>query len=202
MIIDCPHCDSRVDCTIHGEVQEETEYGGPPSKVVLLQCKICHNPLLGITEILQVGENEYDWDYPGRLWPEPETNLDWGIPEISRNSLVEAKLCFKAKAYSASAVMCGRAIEGVCHHYDPNVQNLHQGLQNLKKEGIVDERIYNWSEALRLSRNLGAHATTEKVSREDAHDLLDFALAICEYVFVLNEKFERFQKRQKIKAKS
>ena len=80
MIIDCPHCDSRVDCTIHGEVQEETEYGGPPSKVVLLQCKICHNPLLGITEILQVGENEYDWDYPGRLWPEPETNLDWGIP--------------------------------------------------------------------------------------------------------------------------
>lgn len=103
MIIECPHCDSRVECQVRGEVQEDAEYGGPPSKVVLLQCKVCHSPLLGITEMLQVGENEYEWDAPGRLWPEPETNLDWGIPEIARNSLVEAKVCFKAKAYSACA---------------------------------------------------------------------------------------------------
>jgi len=196
MIIECPHCDSRVECQVRGEVQEDVEYGGPPSKVVLLECKVCHSPLLGITEMLQVGENEYEWDTPGRLWPEPETNLDWGIPEIARNSLIEAKVCFKAKAYSACAVMCGRAIEGVCQHHYPKNRTLQTGLQKLKKDGVIDDRIYNWGDALRLSRNLGAHATTEKVTREDAHDLLDFALAICEYVFVLNEKFDRYQKRK------
>lgn len=158
--------------------------------------RVGHSPLLGITEMLQVGENEYEWDAPGRLWPEPETNLDWGIPEIARNSLVEAKVCFKAKAYSACAVMCGRAIEGVCLHHYPKNRTLQTGLQKLKKDGVIDDRIYNWGDALRRSRNLGAHATTEKVTREDAHDLLDFALAICEYVFVLNEKFDRYQKRK------
>jgi len=43
---------------------------------------------------------------------------------------------------------------------------------------------------------LGAHASDHKVAKEDARDLLDFSSAICEYVFVLNEKFERFKKRQ------
>ena len=201
MIIECPHCESRVDCEIRGEVQEGPEYGGPPSKIFLLQCKVCHNPLLGMSDLLQVGENDFEWDVPSRLWPEPDASLDWEIPEIARNSLVEAKTCFKAKAYSACAVMCGRAIEGVCQHHDPKVRSLQAGLQKLKKNGVIDERIYNWGDALRLSRNLGAHATTKKVSREDAHDLLDFALAICEYVFVLNEKFNRYQKRKISKPK-
>jgi hypothetical protein len=56
-------------------------------------------------------------------------------------------------------------------------------------------RLFEWGNALRKHRNLGAHATTERVSRDDARDLLDFSIAICEYVFVLNEKFQRFVER-------
>lgn len=93
--------------------------------------------------------------------------------------------------------MCGRTIEGVCKHHDSKTRNLAGGLKKLKDDGIIDARLYNWGEALRSHRNLGAHATTEKVSKEDARDLLDFSIAICEYVFVLNEKFNRFQARQK-----
>ena len=43
---------------------------------------------------------------------------------------------------------------------------------------------------------MGAHATVSKITKEDARDLLDFGLAICEYVFVLNEKYNRFTERQ------
>jgi hypothetical protein len=68
-------------------------------------------------------------------------------------------------------------------------------LKKLKDDGVIDERIYVWGEALRKSRNLGAHATTTKVSKEDARDLLDFGIAICEYAIVFNEKFNRFQAR-------
>lgn len=44
--------------------------------------------------------------------------------------------------------------------------------------------------------NIGAHATGEKVSQQDARDLLDFTNAICDYIFVLTEKFQAFMKRR------
>jgi hypothetical protein len=106
------------------------------------------------------------------------------------------KICYKARAYSACAVMCGRSIEGVCKHHDPKTKTLANGLKKLREDGTIDDRIFGWGEALRENRNLGAHATTEKATKDDARDLLDFSVAICEYVFVLNKKFERFQKRR------
>ena len=198
MITECPYCESRVDCEEKGAVDIDFERsGGAPTKVVLLECKVCKHALLGISEIVQTAEDEWEWDAASRLWPAPDTEVAWDIPEIARNSLIEAKVCFKAKAYSACAVMCGRAIEGVCKHHDAATKTLAAGLKKLKDSGVIDARLYEWGEALRENRNLGAHATTDKVSKEDAKDLLDFSAAICEYVFVLTEKWERFQKRRK-----
>ena len=198
MITECPYCDSKVDCEERGHIELDLEQtGGSPVKVVLLECKVCKNALLGTSEIVQTGLDEWEWDTASRLWPAPETEVDWEIPEIARNSLIEAKICFKAKAYSACAVMCGRAIEGVCKHHDAKTKTLAAGLKKLRDDGVIDSRLYDWGEALRENRNLGAHATTEKVSKDDAKDLLDFSSAICEYVFVLNAKWEQFQRRRK-----
>ena len=196
MIIECPYCDSKVDCNERGHIDLDLEQTGVPMKAVLLECKICHSPLFGFSELIQTGEDGSHWDSAERKWPVPETEIDWSIPEIARNSLIEAKVCFKAKAYSACAVMCGRTIEGVCKNHDAKIKTLAAGLKKLRDDGIIDDRIYQWGETLRQHRNLGAHATTKKVPKEDARDLLDFSIAICEYVFVLNEKFQRFQQRQ------
>ena len=48
---------------------------------------------------------------------------------------------------------------------------------------------------MRNLRNIGAHASAEHISREDARDVLDFAIAICEYVFVPAQKYVAFQER-------
>jgi hypothetical protein len=196
MIIECPTCEAKTECLERGAVDVDLDHVDTPTKFVLLECKVCQGPLLGITEIVQTGHDEWEWEPARRLWPVPEKDLDDAIPDIAKVSLVEAKICFKAQAFSACAVMCGRAIEGVCMHHDPSTRSLAGGLKKLRDAGLIDERIYTWGEALRENRNLGAHATTDKVSRADAQDLLDFSLAICEYVFVLHEKFERFQKRR------
>ena len=196
MITDCPYCESKVDCEEKGYVDVDLEHTGVPMKVVLLQCKVCKSALTGITELVQTGVDVWVWEPARRVWPAPETDVNWSIPEIARNSLVEAKTCFQAKAYSACAVMCGRAIEGVCKHHDPKTKSLALGLKKLRQDGVIDDRIFGWGDALRENRNLGAHATTEKVSKDDARDLLDFSAAICEYVFILNEKFRRFQARR------
>lgn len=197
MIIECPHCESKVDCEVKGEVPFCDKEYPFPEKAILVACRVCGNPLLGTTEQIQVGEDEYEWQPLHRQWPPQEDQVDWNIPDIARLSLIEAKTCFKAKAYSACAVMCGRTLEGVCVHHNPKIKNLARGLKALQESGVIDARLYNWGDALREHRNLGAHATTEKVSKDDARDLLDFSIAICEYVFILNEKFNRFQARQK-----
>ena len=195
-IVDCPHCESKVEAERKGHVDIDLDVTGVPSRVELAMCKICENPILGFSEIVQIGPDEWDWCDLDRLWPVPETDIDREIPEIARISLVEAQTCFRAKAYTACAVMCGRALEGVCKHHKATTKSLAPGLKYLRDEGIIDGRLFEWGEALRAARNLGAHASTEKVSRDDARDLLDFSRAICEYVFVLHAKFERFKERE------
>ena len=196
MIIECPHCESKVDGKATGQIEYRDDDYPFPTKAVLVECPVCRSPLLGESEYIQVGLDEYQWTDLFRVWPKQDSHIDWEIPEIARNSLIEAKICFKAKAFSACAVMCGRAIEGVCKHHNAKTRSLAAGLKDLKDNNIIDSRIFEWGEALRAARNLGAHASEEKVSKDDAKDLLDFCTAICEYVFVLNAKFERFKARQ------
>lgn len=192
MIIECYKCESKVDAKLLAEHKSYDEEDYPEIfYTVLLECPICKNPLLGGTYL----DSPIASDLP-RLWPQPETYVDWRIPEISSLSLFEAKICFKAKAYSATAVMCGRALEGICKHHNTSAKTLAGGLKQLKENGIIDERLFLWSEELRKHRNIGAHASTEKVTKEDALDLIEFVSAICDYVFVLNERFNRFMRRK------
>jgi hypothetical protein len=113
----------------------------------------------------------------------------------------EANKCFKAGAYSACAVMCGRALEGICRHYKTKSEYLAGGLKELLDQGVIDGRLFKWSEALRTLRNVGAHATGGNVSKDDARDLVLFANAICEYVFVLSAQFDEFIERESKRKK-
>jgi len=194
LIIDCPNCESKVDGILKGEVVENAP-DDFPHKCVLVQCPVCGWGLLGISEF---DPSEYDneqWSNLYRVWPKQESHVDREIPDIARNSLVEAKLCFKAKAFSACAVMCGRAIEGICVHYQTKNKSLAKGLEELREKRLIDDKLFEWGEALRMHRNIGAHATATKISKDDARDLLDFTQAICEYIFVLTEKFNKFKER-------
>jgi len=197
MIIECPYCESKVD----GEVKGEHESYNPhedssPFKAVLLKCPICNNAILGGSDLEQTGPEKHDWSNLNRLWPQQESYISWEIPEIARNSLIEARRCYKAKAYSACTVMSGRTLEGVCKYHSTKANSLVNGLKELKNKGIIDDRLYQWGEELRKHRNIGAHATEEKISKDDSKDLLDFAQAICDYVFVLNARFNRFMERK------
>jgi hypothetical protein len=196
MIIECPYCESKVDGEVKGEHQCYNPEDPFPFKAVLLRCPVCNNALLGGSDLEQTGPETSEWSNLNRLWPQQETYINWEIPVIARNSLVEARICYKAKAYSACAVMSGRTLEGVCQHFSIKDKNFAKDLEGLKNKGIIDERLYQWGEALRKHRNIGAHATEDEILKEDAKDLLDFAQAICDYVFVLNAKFDRFKERQ------
>jgi hypothetical protein len=190
MIIECHACEAKVDANLVAQHSSEDQSDPVPFHVYLLECPRCHTTLVG-------GEYEFDeGGAPARLWPKPEKVLSWDIPETIRNSLEEARLCFKTGAYNASTVMAGRALEGVCRHFGTEQTYLGPGIRQLREKGIIDTRLGRWAEELQRARNLSAHASGEKVNKEDARDLLDFVGAICEYVFVLTKRFDEFMGRR------
>jgi len=197
VVVECSYCEARVDAKVVASYTEPPEReSGIRLKASLLMCPRCENALLA-TQTDYVEDSSSEWDEPIRVWPNPDREFSWRIPDIVRGSLEEANKCFKAGAYSACAVMCGRALEGICRHFKTKSNYLGGGLKELLDQGIIDGRLFSWSEALHKSRNRGAHASSEKVSKADARDLVEFANAICEYVFVLTEKFNEFVRRQK-----
>src|SRR5260221_14481976 len=140
-------------------------------------------------------EGGQGWGPLTREWPQPDAPLHANIPLSVRRSLQEAKKCFECKAFMACAVMCGRAIEGLCKD-KVNAEYLDSGLKKLKVAKIIDEKLFEWGDALRDERNIGAHAGEETVSWQTAKDILDFALAIAEYVYVLDEQFKSYKERK------
>lgn len=197
MLVECPKCNAVVDGTVIGEREMPDAQGEPPYKVMLLACPVCQETVVGISEYVQVAQDDYDWDSPAsRVWPSPPERFHGSIPALVRDPLMEASACLKVKAYSACAVMCGKALEGICRMYGDNKDMLGKGLDALKEQGVIDKRLYEWGCALRVARNVGAHASETVTTREDARDILDFAKAICEYVFVLTARYDAFKKRQ------
>ena len=189
MLIECHSCEAVVDaselCTNDAESQFITDM-----TVGLYQCPSCHASLVGI----KTGKESYPPKVE-RVWPEPKNKFHESIPSAVRKSLEDAKRCYDAKVYSATAVMCGKAIEFIVSD-KTNKNNLFQGLKELKAKEIIDARLYEWSEALRKERNIGAHAIEVEIKRQDASDILDFAVAICEYVYVLTDKYNAYLSRK------
>jgi len=224
MILECPYCEVNVEATVVNDVHfhlPEFE-GNPPLpddrlerlveiqkrlglpdgvateyRVTLVQCPKCKIPMLA-SEVYVEGEDPPEQSYPERVWPSPQRWLDF--PGEIRASLVEAQACLKCGAYRASVVMTGRALEAVAKHFDTEGETgklmLGRGLDQLHKSAVIDHRLYEWGKELQQNRNLAAHATNAVFDRQDAVDLLDFGIAICEYVFVLTERFDGFKKRR------
>ena len=190
MIVECHQCEASVDGKVIG-THKACDEGDPDDfETYLLECPRCSTTLIG-------GQYGFETGPVTRLWPQPQKYLSPHIPEIVRNSLDEAQTCFKAGAFSASTVMAGRALEGVVRHFGGGEKSyLGPGIKELHSKGVIDARLAAWAGALQKARNLSAHASGERVSKADAQDLLDFVSAICEYVFVLTQKFEGYMKRQ------
>lgn len=194
--IDCPTCELMVSARVKSHLSYYVaEEMNEPIYLFLLECPGCKLPMAGTADIIQTDLNEWKMSSLSRVWPEPKKLTSWTLPDLMRTSIEEATRCLDARAYNACVVMCGRAIEALCKEYVVK-GSLMSGLKELKQKGIIDGRLYEWGEALREARNIGAHATEFQTSRENARDVLDFTDAIGEYVYVLTYKYKQFIERK------
>lgn len=199
MIIECAYCNSKVD----GKVLAEKEYHSEdlePFKYVFLTCPVCNSAHVGVSESIQVDSNNYEWCELSRVWPNPEHQINYNVPSVIWISLDEAEKCYRAGAYGACAVMCGRAIEGICIEKSGE-KKISKGLKELMNKNIIDTRLYDWAVSMMKERHISAHATGESTSKDDAKDLMDFARAIVEYIYVLSARYEEYKQRKIRKKK-
>jgi hypothetical protein len=200
VVVQCGSCKTTVlakvigelDCTQHSE-DSDTWY-----QALLLQCPSCREAVFATCamDFFDHPEPHMDWGAPKRVWPRPVNYVDRRIPARVRTSLEEARKCADASSFLAAAVMVRRVLEGVANQFDATKGSLPARLRALRDAGVIDARMFEWAERLREHGNLGAHDSEGEVSEQDARDLIEFAEAICDYVFVLTKKFDAFKARQ------
>lgn len=190
-VIDCSQCSVRVKAEIKswiGNAEDEAYF--------LAECPSYRQPLLGKASVFLDDQMNYEWSHPERLWPAPaETEVSSSIPEAARRDIKDAQKCVSHGICSAAAVLCGRALERLIHEKS-GASTIAKGLAELKAKGVIDERLYSWAEALRKERNIGAHASKNDTTREDAQDVIDFTIAIFDYVYTLSEKYDKYLARK------
>ncbi len=213
-IIDCPWCKAKVAAKQHGSAKNTGWYEPADEpyghRLYLGECPKCTSLLVG--ESVQRAFACYDakedeWSDIVRVYPKPlKTFSSYRIPKVARDSLAEAERTLQADANTAACVMMGRALEALCNdklnEQSKDVKGnetkkvmLGEGIRQLKENGIIEQRLYDWSQELQAFRNIAAHPDETVISREDASDLQSFVYAIFEYVYDLNERYEEFKDR-------
>ncbi len=188
MIVECKKCGALVDAELIASYEHEEATMGPPGRINFLKCLRCESPF--------IVDEDYIFEEVIRLYPPQEKLINLLLPKPLQNSYGEAAACFKAKAYTATAIMCRKTLEGICVEHGVVGQNLVSSLRELKDKGVIEARLFEWADALRIYGNEAAHDVNIMISAEDARDILEFTNALLEYVFTFRDKFEAFKKRQ------
>lgn len=141
------------------------------------------------------------WDFDGfgspfRLYPAHADRVAGSLPKPIRAAFEEAVTCIRAKAYTAAAIMCRKTLEGICAVHGIQERNLAKSLEKLRDTEVIDKKLFQWADSLRLFGNDAAHDATVVINEQDARDILDFTRALVEYVFTFQERFADFQKRR------
>jgi hypothetical protein len=207
-IITCNHCDRTVAGEVVGDFLGLNEGYDDHAQYLLVACPKCRAPFLCIrfgTD--HVDHDEYgvqewiQWGDPEVIYPRTEVGMDPSIPKPLADSYLEACRDFSVQGYISSAMMCRRVLEGICAHFKAKGRSLYEKLSDLKTQGILDSRLYEWSdEALRALGNEAAHDVKVTISKSDAKDVLEFTKAILEYLFMFAQAFAAFKKRREEKA--
>ena len=134
------------------------------------------------------------WDTPFVVFPQTDVRVNPTHRKKSAPPSRKLRLLSLSGVHTASAIMCRKTIEGVCAEHGVAERNLSASLKKMKENGLIDERLFEWSDALRLVGNEAAHGVG--VSKPDAKDMIEFTNAILDYMFSYRDRFEQFKKRR------
>ncbi len=197
MILECKNCQALVNAEFMADYKyyfdiPEANITGIPGAYELWKCPNCQKPFLIDTDETSSGYL--------MLYPTEDNRVNPNLPAPLKFAYAEAISCYKVKAYTATAIMCRKTLEGICAEHGIKDNNLVRSLKALKDKGIIENRLYEWADALRISGNEAAHDVAVTISPEDARDILEFTNALLEYLFTFRDRFEQFKQRRAAKS--
>jgi hypothetical protein len=193
-LVECSKCNSKTLAqAITRATPESAEDPWAYCWYAVVECQVCHNPML-VQQDRNIPRSMRK--VPRILWPQFDRELSDMIPEALRLEVGEARACFTGAAYTATVVMVRRTLEGICAEHGMKSAPLFKALTQMRESGVIDGRLLEWAQELRILGNEGAHFTGNRVSRQDAQDALAFAAAILNYMYVFSEQFAAFKKRR------
>jgi uncharacterized protein DUF4145 len=200
----CHHCGthSRSEILAEPDFIEEIEgldgepQPGPEYRYRLVRCSACSD--ISLLLAMKVGTRDhrsiYEDDFA--VYPTPPRAMSSAVPKKLQTCFQEARACYRARAYTASAIMCRRSLELLTAERGIKGKNLADALEKLKAKGDIDQRLYDWCNALRLAGNQAAHDVGSDISQTDVNDMNDLAEAVIDYVYVFQARYEDFMKRR------
>lgn len=198
--VTCPNCHQSILLTDETDGYEPAPFGNPDPadnhewSYVFAECEICWQTLAIRRRINE--SNGHKRGVFEILWPVLERNLSETVPESLRKEHLEARACFNAEAYTATVVMVRRTLEGVCADHGITRKPLYAALDEMKSTGLIEGRLLEWAQGLRVLGNDAAHFTGRSVNRQDAKDALSLAEALLDYMYVFSAQFEKFRARR------
>jgi hypothetical protein len=200
----CGHCNTRSISNIIATepwietIEEESgkKHFGLEYRYRLVRCAACYDLSLLLAEKVGWLDDEEVFADDTPVYPAPPRSLGPAVPKILEACFQEARACYQVRAYTATAIMCRRALELLANARGVNQPNLAKSLAKLKDQGDIDQRLYDWCDALRLAGNKAAHDVEQGISQIDAKDMSDLVEAIIDYVYVYQARYEDFQRRR------
>ena len=196
MIVECAECKAYVDAVKVGEFGYSGTEDYDPGRYIFFRCNRCSSPILAVQEHRGFPDDDDVWTSPKVIYPQPDFRVNPKAPSDIRAALEEGIACYQAKAFTAAAIMCRKTLEGVCTAHGVTEKTLDKSLKKMAETDMIDKRLYEWSDQLRIAGNEAAHGVGVVSSAQDARDALEFTTGIIDYLFSYRDQFEKFKARR------
>jgi hypothetical protein len=169
---------------------------------ILAKCKECRGAVILGRDNEEPNNSIYgiwpteDLQTAGRRSPPAWVSLVEIVPSAILSEFKEATRCFSVEAFTASVVMVRRVLEGVCDDLGVASRTLADSLQNAQKKGLIDGRLGDWAQTLRIIGNDGAHFTGRAVDKHDAEESLALCEEVLRYMYATPARVSRLRARR------
>jgi hypothetical protein len=193
MLLECLTCEAVVAAVHVASYKIEDDASDISEIQSFSKCPQCEQPFIATQYQFPDGE----LDDPVQAFPRRNVaHVGAAVPRAIRGAYEEALSCMKAKAYTAAAIMCRKTLEGICDAHYIQERNLKRSLEMMRDQGVIEARLFQWADALRIFGNEAAHGVGVTISPQDATDIMHFTNALLEYVFTFRDRFDEFMARR------
>jgi hypothetical protein len=178
----CPHCKITATFVSHGP---NVGWNGRIHNV--WGCNNCQGVVYAQTEAAgQLSE----------MYPHVRSDAPPELPDDVRENLAEGIRSLNVNNPKAAVIMIRSALQASMRDKGAMGANLRDEIDDLAAKHVIPDALKDWAHEIRSGGNLVAHPSPgDKVNAQDAHELMELAESIFEYLYVVPAEVARRRAR-------